>query len=105
MPSRLDYVFFFFTLVPGLLAGAVAWIPNLVFLEAKVLGDFFSEARYLYGGFGLDLADFVVLLDLETLRFTRWREGDGDTGTNTHTTHQNIRIKKARHDKKLGKKV
>lgn len=61
------------------------------------MGDFFSEARYLYVGLGLDLVDFVVLLDLETLRFTRWREGDGDTGTKD-TTHQNIRIKQARHD-------
>lgn len=96
----MDYVFFFFlsfTLVPGFLAGAVAWKPSLVFLEAKVLGDFFIEAGYLYVGLGLDLADFVVLLDLETLRFTRWREGDGDTGTKD-TTHQNIRIKQARYD-------
>lgn len=73
---RLHF-FLSFTLVPGLLAGAVAWKPNLVFLGAKFLDDFFIVARYLYVGLGLDLVDFAVLLDLETLRFTRWREGDG----------------------------
>lgn len=47
----------------------------------------------------MDLADFVVLLDLERLRFARWKERvmDSDTGTKD-TTHQNIRIEQARHD-------